>query len=88
MKSELSDTDLRVINFLRTGRRSSSEISRECFPGKNTRPAVAHLARMKERNLVQPVAGRWELAPVVADPGPDLGFDLNAKTPRPPSFKK
>ena len=70
--SELSPTDLRVINFLRGIRRSSSEISRNCFKGKNVRPAVAHLARMKERGLVQSVAGRWEITQAVKDPGPEL----------------
>ncbi len=67
-----SPTDLRVISFLRKSRRSSSEISRNCFTGKNVRPAVAHLARMEERGLVRAVAGRWELTESVTDPGPEL----------------
>jgi len=68
----LSPTDQRVINFLCKSRRSSSEISKNCFPGRNVRPAVAHLARMKERGLVRAVAGRWEVTEAVTDPGPEL----------------
>jgi hypothetical protein len=70
--SELSPTDNRVIGFLRGSRRSSSEISKNCFASRNVRPAVAHLARMKERGLVRAVAGRWEITEAVTDPGPEL----------------
>lgn len=70
--SELSATDQRVINFLRSGRRLASAISKSCFPGKNTRPAVAHLHHMKKRELVQQVGSYWELTESAKDPSPEL----------------
>lgn len=70
--SELSQTDERVINYLRTARRSASAIAKSCFPGNSVRPAVAHLARMKERHLVQKAGAYWELTASAANPSPEL----------------
>ncbi len=69
---DLSATDLRVIAYLRPGRRKTSAIARECFDTKSARPAAAHLARMKERELVRPAAGLWELTELARNPSPEL----------------
>lgn len=82
--SDYSDTDLRVIRFLRGGPRNTTQVGGVCFrvDGKRTsgtRPAAAHLAKMEARGLVRSRGSRerlvWELTEKVTDPGPEL-FDL------------
>ena len=72
MTASLSPTDIRVINYLRGSRRKTSAIARECFDTKNARPAAAHLSRMKQRGLVSPCAGYWELTDKSSNPSPEL----------------
>jgi len=69
---DLSETDIRVINYLRGGRRKTSAVARECLSTKNARPAAAHLARMKEKGLVCQAAGFWNLTPAAENPSPEL----------------
>lgn len=80
--SDYSETDLRVIRFLRAGMKSTTAIGRECFRtdggsrDSGIRPAAAHLARMQSRGLVQRT-GRghrtlWSITEKVSAPGPDL----------------
>lgn len=72
--SARSETDNRVIAFLRVGPRYPGSIARHCFDTTNARPALAHLARMKERGLVTESGSLWKLADSVRREGeePDL----------------
>ena len=80
--SDLSDTDQRVIRFLRGGKKNTTAIGKACFRSEGsakdsgTRPAAAHLARMGERGLVLRTGSGyrtyWQLTDKVTDPGPDL----------------
>lgn len=79
---EYSDADLRVIRFLRGGKKNTTAVGKACFRGEGaakdsgTRPAAAHLARMCERGLVGRTGSGyrtyWQLTDQVTDPGPDL----------------